>query len=232
MTEQTTDKVAYAYDPQTGEYLGEVYADPDPLTPDHWLLPAHATFDAPIEVDEDQVAVWQQEGQKQTWQSCVDLRGTAYWDEEGSAYEISELGENLPDWALLSEPEAPATLETQTALANDECTRRIESKWDQFGQMNVSLGLYTAEEQLACKQWIAAHLAALEVLLAREDLLDIDVTDDAYWQLNLEAYSEPAETEQESEQETENETEQEAKQESASATSEETDSEETDSEAT
>ncbi|RBO85904.1 hypothetical protein [Marinomonas aquiplantarum] len=194
MTDQTTDKVAYAYDAQTGEYLGEVYADPDPLTPDHWLLPAHATFEAPIGVDEDQVAVWKQEEQAGAWQSCVDLRGTAYWDEEGNAYEISELGGNLPDWALLTEPEAPVTLEAQTALANDECTRRIDAKWNRIGQTNVSLGLYTAAEQFACKQWIVAHLVALEALLAREDLLDIDVTDDAYWQLDLEAYSDTAET--------------------------------------
>lgn len=37
----------YHYHPQTGAYLGEGVADADPLQPGQWLLPAHATADAP-----------------------------------------------------------------------------------------------------------------------------------------------------------------------------------------
>lgn len=31
----------YHYDALTGEFLGQGKADPDPLQPDNWLIPAH-----------------------------------------------------------------------------------------------------------------------------------------------------------------------------------------------
>lgn len=37
----------YHHHPETGEYLGESIAQPDPLEPGRWLIPAHATTDEP-----------------------------------------------------------------------------------------------------------------------------------------------------------------------------------------
>lgn len=76
--------------------------------------------------------------------------------------------------------------EEQTALANQECTARIEAQWSQIGQSNAIFGVYGEKAKLECGQWIAAHRAALIALLAREELTEIDVTDDEYWPTSME----------------------------------------------
>lgn len=186
VTEERSAKTAYAYSHTTGEYLGVVMAEPDQLDDDNWLLPANATFTTPTETEEGEVAVWQDDA----WSVVIDQRGSEYWDEDGNQYSISELGVSVPEEALLEAPIIPPTLEEQTALANEECTTRIEAEWSQVGQINASLGVYDEAEKAACTQWIAAHRTVLTTLLAREDLLEIDVTDDAYWQIVIEEVAE------------------------------------------
>ena len=51
-------RTAYAFDPLTGDYAGEVRAHADPLPPFADLLPAAATWDAPPAVAAGQVARW------------------------------------------------------------------------------------------------------------------------------------------------------------------------------
>lgn len=82
---------------------------------------------------------------------------------------------------LLDAPVTPKTLDEQTALANAECSKRINAHWNQIGQINASLGVYGEEDSAACAAWISSNRAALVALLAREDLLEIDITDDQYW---------------------------------------------------
>ncbi|EAQ66457.1 hypothetical protein MED121_07230 [Marinomonas sp. MED121] len=65
--------------------------------------------------------------------------------------------------------------------ANAECTRRIELYWNQVGQLNAALGVYSDENVEACKSWIASNRNARAALVDRVDILTIDVTDNTYW---------------------------------------------------
>ena len=68
------------------------------------------------------------------------------------------------------------------STANSECKRRIELHWDPVGQRNVAIGgVYTTAQEADCKKWIGDNRAALAAILARTDILTIDVTDDQYW---------------------------------------------------
>jgi hypothetical protein len=52
----------YSFNWATREYIGEDEADPDPLTPGEWLLPAYSTFKAPPEeIGPDEQAVFDSE---------------------------------------------------------------------------------------------------------------------------------------------------------------------------
>lgn len=171
-------KKAYSFDTKTGEFLGVVYADPDQLNSKHWICPRNATFDEmDLELAENEVAV----RQLGSWKAVSDFRGKEYWGEDGTQYTITDLGEDVPEGVLLAAPKILPTVEEQTALANAECTKRINAHWDQIGQINASLGIYGDEDTAACTAWIASNRKALVSLLAREGLVDIDVTDNQYW---------------------------------------------------
>ncbi len=115
------------------------------------------------------------------WEYYVDKRGTEYYDEDGTKHTITELGEEVPEGALLEAPVIPLTMEEQTALANVECTKRINTHWNQIGQINASLGVYGELDTANCSAWISSNRTALIALLTREDLLEIDVKNDQYW---------------------------------------------------
>lgn len=68
-----------------------------------------------------------------------------------------------------------------SALAENECTARIYSQWPEVAQRNAALGVYTEEEKASCAEWISIHRDALTALLDRDDLIEIDVTDDQLW---------------------------------------------------
>lgn len=50
--------LVYSYHPKTGAYIGNDEAYPDPLTPDEYLIPAHATTIAPAEPGVGKYAKW------------------------------------------------------------------------------------------------------------------------------------------------------------------------------
>lgn len=117
------------------------------------------------------------------WDYVVDNTGTEYWDASGTKYTITELGEEVPSGALLEAPVIPLTVSEQIALANAECSKRINAHWNQIGQINASLGIYGADDTTACTAWITANREALVALVARADITEIDVTDGQYWPL-------------------------------------------------
>lgn len=89
----------YAYDATTKEYLGTTQAQESPLEKGVILMPANATYTPSPLFGENHTAVWN----GSSWDTVTDLRGTVYYDAEGSAYTQKELGD-LPEWALIEKP--------------------------------------------------------------------------------------------------------------------------------
>ena len=48
----------YNYNRNTGEYVGETTATPNPITAGEYLIPAYATTDSPPSVSGDELAIW------------------------------------------------------------------------------------------------------------------------------------------------------------------------------
>lgn len=98
----------YEYSPKTGEYIATNTATPNPRHPGQYLSRLNATFDAPPETGEHEIAVWK-DGQ---WKVTPDWRGTTYYkrDESGQiqTVEIKELGQTVPDNAYLNRQDIPA----------------------------------------------------------------------------------------------------------------------------
>lgn len=171
-------KILNAFDRSTNfwAFTGEVTQQVDPVSKDP----------VPLRYATDKELLPEKEGFIQgfvtgEWEYYADNRGTEYWTEDGTKHTITVLGEEVPEGALLEEPMIPPTLEKQTALANAECTTRINKHWNQMGQINASLGVYGELDTANCAAWISSNRLALIALLAREDLLEIDVADDQHW---------------------------------------------------
>jgi hypothetical protein len=54
----------YNYNPNNKVYTFEEEADPDPLIPERWLIPAYATTIKPPEVGENQIVIFREEEQE------------------------------------------------------------------------------------------------------------------------------------------------------------------------
>ncbi|WP_308017670.1 hypothetical protein [Neisseria bergeri] len=81
-------KTVYQLDTQN-LYIGSTGADPDPLNPENWLIPAGCIETAPPEIPEHHAARWTGEG----WEILEDLRGqTAYRTSDGGKTDIEEVG--------------------------------------------------------------------------------------------------------------------------------------------
>lgn len=86
--------IIFHYHPVTRELIGMGQADPSPLEPDRYLVPAHATTIAPPTVGENEVAVF--EGGK--WVIKPDYRGATYYCKNtGEKYVIEQIGEEPSD---------------------------------------------------------------------------------------------------------------------------------------
>lgn len=87
-------------DPRTGELIGQGTADPDPLTPGNWLIPAHATAVAPPTASAGYARVYQ----GGVWTLVEDHRGEVWWSAEGQKVEITDLGDPRSAGLLSSQP--------------------------------------------------------------------------------------------------------------------------------
>lgn len=118
-------KLLYEYSPKTGEFIAANPATPDPKHPGQYLSRLNATFDAPPETGEHEIAVWK-DGQ---WKVTPDWRGTTYYlrNESGQiqTVEIKELGQAVPDGAYLNREDVPQTPEQILAAAQAERDARL-----------------------------------------------------------------------------------------------------------
>lgn len=87
------------------------------------------------------------------------------------------------DWSKMvtAEQKSAQALVSKESTVKAEATRRIESRWDKVGQNNVALGLYTESERQDCINWINAHRVACQALIARTDILELDINDNSLW---------------------------------------------------
>ena len=81
----------YNYDRFSGEYLFTSYADPNPLEPGKFLIPAFATELAPPEVQENEVRVFENGG----WKIHLDFRESTYWGPDGERKENKTANWNI-----------------------------------------------------------------------------------------------------------------------------------------
>lgn len=115
------------YDPVSGEYLSTEEADPSPLEPGRWLIPAHATTMAAPPPMAGMAAIWTGEG----WEAVEDHRGTTAWLADGTEMVVTMPGP-LPDgWSATFVPRIP-----------DAISRR------QFWQQAAVAGLISEDEAL------------------------------------------------------------------------------------
>lgn len=113
------------YHPETGELIGSSAARPDPLVPGGWLIPAHATTQAPPEAGQGQAAIWQGEA----WTLTEDHRGCRGWL-DGQPATITELGPLPGGWSDTAPEPTPVEL---AAVARAERDARLAAcDWTQL----------------------------------------------------------------------------------------------------
>ncbi|MFG1487654.1 hypothetical protein ABMA58_00220 [Oceanospirillum sp. HFRX-1_2] len=145
----------YSYHMETLEYTGPVEADPDPMAPGEYLVPAQATRVEPPATGEHQVAVFVGDD----WEIRDDYRGTEYWLADRSQHQIKIIGEVPPEDALYEEPPEP---QKPLLERKEDLKRELDEAADAARARFVSPGaLIDKEYELALKQaneWLAAGM--------------------------------------------------------------------------
>lgn len=110
----------YQYDVD-GVYIGSVFM----TIPAGTGLPANTTH-IPCEPDKGKTGIFR----NVDWEYVDDIRGTCYWNIQGTGFVISSLSESLPDWAVTTEP--PVADAGYVLLFADGQWTQIEDKTGQI----------------------------------------------------------------------------------------------------
>lgn len=169
---------AFNIDPETGEYLGSCKADPSPLEPGVWLLPAHCVTDAPPVAGQGQ-AVLRENG---AWTIVADHRGaTVYHTATGEPRTWLLLGALPADYTLTAPESAfdkwedgqwhldeAAQLAAAKALSTRKRALLLQYASNQVNALQdaVDLEIATEAETKALKSW-----KTYRVLLNRVDTI-------------------------------------------------------------
>lgn len=121
-----TTLTIYNYSVLDQSYTAPGFADPNPLVPGEFLIPANATAIVPPNAITDTIPRF--DAQNQTWSLVPDFRGTVYWmqDENGKykQHVIRNIDELVPNNAVMTEPTYNPSQPTSEDV-NRERDRRI-----------------------------------------------------------------------------------------------------------
>lgn len=93
----------YNYHPDSGEFMGATEADPNPVRPGEFLIPANATL---IEPPGDPAAGNAMTWDGSEWVEIKDHRGETWWNTAGEPMTINKIGDPA-EHDLQSEPPPP-----------------------------------------------------------------------------------------------------------------------------
>lgn len=166
------------FDRVSGELLGRTAADPSPLEPDVWLIPAHSTLDNPPEPSTGMVLVRRDEA----WIEVEDHRGaTVYHTGTGESRQWTLLGPLPSDYTLVApltefdtweddhwQLDEAAQLTAAKALATRKRALLLQYASNQVNALQdaVDLEIATENETKALKSW-----KTYRVLLNRVDTI-------------------------------------------------------------
>ncbi len=166
------------FDPVSGELLGRTSADPSPLEPDVWLIPAHSTLDNPREPGAGMALVRRDDA----WIEVEDHRGaTVYHTGTGEPRQWALLGPLPSDYTLVAplsefdtwqddhwQLDEAAQLAAAKALATRKRALLLQYASNQVNALQdaVDLEIATEAETKALKSW-----KTYRVLLNRVDTI-------------------------------------------------------------
>lgn len=144
------------FDPVSGELLGKTSADPSPLEPDVWLIPAHSTLDNPPEPSTGMVLVRRDEA----WIEVEDHRGaTVYHTGTGEPRQWALMGPLPSDYTLV----AP--------LSEFDTWQDDHWQLDEAAQLAAAKALATRKRALLL-QYASNQINALQ------DAVDLEISSD------------------------------------------------------
>lgn len=165
--------ILYHYAPQSGEYLGQSEARKDPRA-GQARIPANATLIAlPEEVlEETQVFVFKNEA----WEVLEDHRGEVFYDENGEAFEITYLGQEISEsWSTEKPPISDE--EILTGIKAQAAYRIAESGHDWMAAREVGGGAAIPDSVKTYAQAVRDASDALEAM----ETLPQNYADDSNW---------------------------------------------------
>jgi hypothetical protein len=107
MTTEKTTMTVYNYHPVSGQFTGASEAEPSPMSPGEFLIPAYATDVAPPEACSEGCALaWS--NISKAWGEIPDHRGEVWYGKEGDAFTIRLAGDPARQGLLPKAPERAA----------------------------------------------------------------------------------------------------------------------------
>lgn len=141
---------AYGYNPDTGEYVGKIDCQPDPMNRGQYLTPANATTIGPPVVGDHKVVVFR-DG---TWITLDDFRGTKYWIED-TLYEIKQFGEKPP---------ADAAYEKPLNFVRRDRIRELKDKRNMLGESPITVNNITVDADNAARENIQGAIENFDLV--------------------------------------------------------------------